>query len=144
MRQPAADRAQLVVEPLGRQVAQPRGGFGLAVHDKQPHVGKGPPDFADQRRRVACRPPAAATAARETAAGRSGVLRSRILIRGRHARQPGATGLLHFVEHLFGEEEAVVQHQRAAGHQVRVQQRCAEAIVERQDGHDAVAGPRPT
>ena len=47
---------------------------------------------------------------------------------------------LHLVEHLFGKHEAVVDDQRTAGHQVRMQQRSAETVEIRQHAHRPIFG----
>jgi len=41
VRQASADRAELVVEPFRREVAQPGRGLGLAVHDERSGAGQG-------------------------------------------------------------------------------------------------------
>ena len=60
------------------------------------------------------------------------------LIGGGYSRQARAALLLHLVEHLFGKHEPVVDYQRRAGHQVRVEKRRSVTVIERQDGHRAV------
>ena len=55
-----------------------------------------------------------------------------------HAGKAGAAGLDHPLQHLVGEEKALVDDHRAACQEMRLQHRGAEGIVERQHLHRAV------
>ena len=120
-----------------RQVRQPRGGLRLPVHDEQLRRGLGRQQLLDEHRREL---PASLL---DEPQRRQRPLRERAgpqqqLERRGHAGQDGALLPLEQVEGRLREDERVAEDDTAAAPQVRMQERGAVAVEEREDDQDPV------
>ena len=136
------DRPFLLLRPLRRQVAEPRSGLGLAVHDEEPRRLEGLPHPADGVRSHG------APRLGEVAEPRPGERREIDLApddleRHRHAGEArAALGGQGLQDHAWV-HEAVVEEDRPAGEKMGLQDAAPVAVGERQDEHGPVVGGEP-
>src|SRR5579883_3633656 len=136
--EPPTDRARLVVEALGREVGEPRRGLRLAVHAVERDARVRGAELAHERVRELAARLLQPAERREAAPGEARAPEEDLVGRG-HSGEARAPAQLELVEDLLREHERARERDRASAAQMRVEQRGAEAVVERQDREHAVA-----